>query len=59
MANSDIRKTLKKYNLKHWQLAEELKISEFKLCRMFRHELSDEEKNEIIKAIDKLNKKRN
>lgn len=59
MKNIDIRRALENDNLKHWQLADALNISEFTLCRRFRHELSDEEKKKIFKAIEKLKKEQN
>lgn len=51
MANVEIRSTLLEANMKHWQLADLLGISEFTLCRRLRKELSKEEKAKIIKLI--------
>lgn len=56
-ANIEIRNALKKANLKQWQLADILKISESTLVIKLRHELPEEEKEEILKIIEE-NKKR-
>ena len=56
MTNHDIRKALKEANIRQWQLAEELHISEWTLIRRFRHELSDEEKKKAFEAIEKIKK---
>lgn len=50
-ANSDIRKTLEDNNMCQWKLAELLGISEYTLVRKLRHELSNEEKEQMIKLI--------
>ena len=56
MKNLDVKKAIEKANLYQWQIADELNISEFTLCRKFRHELSDKEKDKIFIAIEKLKK---
>ena len=48
MVNIDIKEAIEKANLFQWQIADELSISEFTLCRRFRHELSDKEKEKIL-----------
>ena len=58
MKNKDIRQALIDSNLKQWKLAEELKISEFTLCRKLRHELSAEQKEKIFTIIELLKNKR-
>lgn len=57
MANFEIRTALKKANLKQWQLAEMLQISEFTLSRKLRKELSNEDKNKIKQLIKNKNQK--
>ena len=59
MANNDIRKALKEADIRQWQLAEKLHISEWTLIRRFRHELSDEQKEKVFTAIEKLKKEQN
>ena len=51
MCNADVRKALKENNLRHWQLARLLKISEATLVRKLRFELSAEEKENIFNII--------
>lgn len=59
MKNLDIRQALKENNIKHWQLAEALNIAEFTLCRKLRHELSEEQKENIFAVIEQLKKENN
>lgn len=59
MNNIYIRQAIKDNNLKHWQLAEALHISEFTLCRKLRHELSKEQKEKIFEVIEQLKKENN
>lgn len=51
MCNQDIRKLLKEKNIKMWQLADQLGISEPTITRWFRRELPQEKKKHIIKVI--------
>ena len=54
MKNLDIRKKLKEANIKQWELADKLIISEMSLVRKLRYELPEAEKRIILKAIDEL-----
>ena len=51
MANLDIRNAIKNANLKHWQVADLLNISEATLVRKLRKELSVDEKEYILRII--------
>ena len=51
MANLDIRSAIKQANLKHWEVADLLNISETTLVRKLRKELSNEEKRKIFKVL--------
>lgn len=51
MKNNEIREALKEANMKQWQLAELLHISEFTLSRKLRKEIPEDEKREIISLI--------
>lgn len=51
MTNLDIKLAIKKANLKHWQVAEMLGISEYTLSRRMRKELSDDMKQKIMGVI--------
>lgn len=50
--NDSIRAILKQENLKLWQLADMLGVSEATITRMMRHEVSDEKFDEIVKLIN-------
>lgn len=52
--NDDIRKSARAAGVKLWQVAEELGISEFTFSRRLRHELPDNEKAEVFRAIEGL-----
>ena len=54
MANTDIRKHAKTNHVRFWEIADFLKKSEATLTRLFRHELSDEQKADFIKIIEKI-----
>lgn len=52
MANVDLKNYIHSKGLFLWNLAEMLKISEATLTRKLRRELSDEEKQDLIKLIE-------
>jgi hypothetical protein len=54
MANYRIRNALLKNNVKHWQLAERMGITEFSLSRKLRRELPKEEQKKIIDLIESI-----
>ena len=54
--NNDVRERAKASNCKHWQIAEEMGISENTFCRMLRHELPADDKAKIFEIIDRLAK---
>lgn len=58
MTNQEIRERIKELGLKQWQVADACGIGESTLVRWFRHELSNEQKIIVLKAIHEL-KKRN
>lgn len=51
MANEDIRRLIRDNYMRHWELAEQLGISESTLVRKLRKELTTEEKEIIKKEI--------
>jgi hypothetical protein len=59
MANADVRKYAKTNHVRFWEIADFLKKSEATLTRLFRHELSDEQKADFIKIIEKIAAKKN
>ena len=52
MNNLKIRVAMVSNNVKQWEVAELLKISEPSLSRLLRHELPEEEQDRIVKAIE-------
>lgn len=51
MANLEIRTQMRKANVRQWEVADCMGISEFTLTRWLRKELSQEQKTAISKAI--------
>ena len=54
--NATIRKAAKDHRVFLWQIAEELGISEFTLCRKLRKELPEAEQEKILSLIRELAK---
>ena len=54
MENIDIRQEIKKSRFKHYEVAKKLGISETYFCKKLRYELTKEEKDEILRAIEEL-----
>lgn len=59
MANLEIKQVIQKNRLKQWEIANQLGISEYTLCRKLRKELPKEEKDKIFNAIEELKEKNN
>jgi hypothetical protein len=51
-ANQEVREALQNKGMKQWELADMLGISEFTLTRWLRKELTEEEKEQLLKAIN-------
>lgn len=56
--NNDIRMLLKRNRIPQWKLAEAIGVSEFTVCRWFRHELPPDKKRAALKAIDMIMEER-
>lgn len=54
MQNEQIRKEIASSGLYHWQVAQELHISEGTFCKWLRTELPEEKQNQILSAIKSL-----
>ena len=54
LKNSDIRNKISEFNLKYWEVAENLGITDSTFSRRLRKELPEEEKTKILKVISKL-----
>lgn len=52
--NVEIRNLIQIYNLKYWQVADKLGITDGNFSRVLRYELSDEAKEKVINVIKKL-----
>lgn len=55
-ANQKIRDLAKKHNVKHWQIAERLGISEPTIMRWLRVPLPPEKERTILAAIEEIAK---
>lgn len=54
--NNNIKAKILLLGIKQWQVAKEIGITPYTLCNWLRYELSEERRNRIEKAIDKLSK---
>lgn len=54
MSNQDLRATAKSKNVRLWEIAEKLNISEPTMTRKLRRELPPEEKAQIFAIIDEI-----
>ncbi len=51
MANTSIKDLAKKYNVKLWEIADELNLSDSNFSRKLRYEFSTKEKEQILALI--------
>lgn len=58
MKNNDIRKEAKKNGIFLYEIAKKLNINDGNFSRKLRYELATEEKEKILKIIEKLKKER-
>lgn len=54
LKNVEVRRLAKEKNVRHWQIADEIGVSESTFVHWLRKELSDEKKEKIIAAIEKI-----
>lgn len=54
MNNLEIRTAIKQKRLYHYEVAEKLGITEITFCRWLRKELSSEQKQKVLSAINEL-----
>ena len=54
ICNEDVRKKAKVNGVFLYEIARQMQISEYTLCRRMRYEMSDNEKYEIFAAIDEI-----
>lgn len=58
MNNLDIRKAIETSNFKYWQVANKLGMTDGNFSRMLRIELSKENKERVLTAINELKEER-
>lgn len=51
-ANQEVREALQNKGMKQWELADLLGVSEFTLTRWLRKELTEDKKEQLLKAIN-------
>ena len=54
MENIDLRETFRLANVRQWEVAEAMGISEMTLVKWLRRELPEDKKNLVRKAVQKL-----
>lgn len=54
MSNVDIRTMILQNGLKHYEVANEIGVSDSTFCRRLRSELPQKQKKEIIEAIERI-----
>ena len=54
MYNLDVRMSIKKNRLCHYEVAKEIGISEFTFCKWLREELPEDKKNLVLSAIERI-----
>ncbi len=58
MNNLDIRKVIETNNFKYWQVANKLGMTDGNFSRMLRIELTKENKDRVLNAINELKEER-
>ncbi|MBS7576830.1 MULTISPECIES: hypothetical protein [unclassified Enterococcus] len=53
-ANQEIRNIIFTHNIRNWQIAEKIGISDSRFCVWLRTPLNDERKAKVLKAIEEL-----
>lgn len=57
MFNQEIREKIKKERLFHYEIAEQMGVSESYFCKLLRREMNPEKKKIVLEAIDELKRK--
>ena len=58
MCNTDLRNEMRIANVRQWEVAEALGLSETHFSRKLRKELHPEEKEKVMSIIDKLDREK-
>lgn len=51
MANAEIREILRKKRIRHYEVAEQLGVSEYTFCKWLRSELPPDKQKKVLEAI--------
>ena len=54
MKNSEIKRAIKESRYRQYEIAAKIGISEYTFCKWFRKELTQEQKELILSAIEEL-----
>ena len=54
MTNSDVKKTIKASRIKQYEIAAQMGISEYTLCKWFHKKLDAEQQERILAAIKEI-----
>ena len=54
MENTEVRELIKKAGFPQWRVADEIGIGEYTFTRWLRRKLSDERRERILAALDRL-----
>ena len=54
MKNNDIKKIIQQNRIMQYEIAEQMGISEYTLCKWFRKKLTAEQKEKILTAIAEI-----
>ncbi len=54
MTNAEIVNLMKKEGIYQWQIAKQLNLHETSLCRWFRSELTQEQQQRVLGAIEEI-----
>ncbi|MBQ3286596.1 MAG: hypothetical protein IJH45_01440 [Firmicutes bacterium] len=58
MTNKQIREAIAAAGLKQWEVAEAYGIHEGNFCRLLRHELTEDQRQQVMDAIEQAKAKR-
>ena len=57
--NIEIRKAMMRADIRQWELAEAIGVSEVTICRWLRTELSDDKKDALLDVIKRMEEENN
>lgn len=54
LKNQEIRQLIKNSRILHYEIAAQVGVSEYTLCKWFRKPLTDEQQEKILSAINRI-----